>query len=272
MMNVFMTGATSGFGTVVLEKLVEHGHKVLIAARDPERAKSLVDVVNDRTSKPKGHAEFIECDLASLESIREAIDSVAERFKQLDLLINNAGVWHSKFTESKDGIEETLQVNLIAPYVFMTELESLLRKSKAPKVINTASGLHQGSINFDDIQMRDRFSGFSAYRQSKLGIILTTRLLAKRNPGISYFSQHPGVVNTSLGRNLGGLVNMFFRLMGSSIEKGAKTLLYLSMTPAEQLKSGEYYAKCEVTNTTIESRDLVMAKKLEQTIKALLRN
>ena len=76
---------------------------------------------------------------------------MASKFDHLDQLINNAGVWHSEFTASMDGIEETFQVNVIAPYLFIKNLKPLLDKAETPKVINTASGLHTGTVNFNDI-------------------------------------------------------------------------------------------------------------------------
>ena len=97
---------------------------------------------------------------------------MASKFDHLDQLINKAGVWHSDFTVSMYGIEETFQVNIIVPYVFMKNLKPLLDKAEAPKVIDTVSGLHTGTVNFEDIQYRVKFSGFKACRQSKLSFIL----------------------------------------------------------------------------------------------------
>lgn len=195
---------------------------------------------------------------------------MASKFDHLDQLINNAGVWHSEFTASMDGIEETFQVNVIAPYLFIKNLKPLLDKAETPKVINTASSLHTGTVNFNDIQYKAQFSGFKAYRQSKLSIILLTRLFASRGQKIQYYAQHPGVVNTSLGRHMGGLANLFFKFIGVSKEKGAQTLLHLSETPVEKLQNGEYYAKSAPKRITKESYDMQAAARLEETIISML--
>jgi len=147
------------------------------------------------------------------------------------------------FKETEDGIEETLQVNLIAPNLLMKGFKELLSNSTQPRIINTASGLHQGEMNFSDIELRDRFSGFNAYKQSKLGISLLTRIFTKEEGNIAYYAQHPGMVNTRIGRGLGPIANWIFSLLGISPEKGAETLLYLSSVNSAELTSGEFYAK-----------------------------
>ena len=139
------------------------------------------------------------------------------------------------------------------------------------KVIITASGLHQGHIDFEDIEFRNKFSGFKSYRQSKLGVILLTKHLANAEPKIGYYAVHPGVVNTKLGRNANWLSNLIFRLIGKSKKKGASTHLYLIDQDNSELHSGGYYANARLTQSSKESNNMRTAKKLHAVVESYIK-
>jgi NAD(P)-dependent dehydrogenase (short-subunit alcohol dehydrogenase family) len=180
------------------------------------------------------------------------------------VLINNAGVWNNSFKESPEGIEETFAVNVLAPYLLFGNFIDLLRKTNNPQMITVSSGLHFGKINFADIEYRKKFSGFHAYRQSKLAVILLTRLLSEKfsDAGIRINCMHPGVVNTQLGRHGNILFNSMFKLFGKSPEKGADTLVYLASSPDANNISGEYFENRKAKRTTAQSYDMQAAEKL----------
>ncbi|MBK6951545.1 MAG: SDR family NAD(P)-dependent oxidoreductase [Crocinitomicaceae bacterium] len=262
---IFFTGATSGFGLIAALEFVHLGATVVIAARSKEKFDLLEHERQLKYPTAKGNLDFVSCDLSSLKSVAEACEEFKKRYAQLDILINNAGIWNFSYRESQDKIEEIFQVNLIAPVLINQSLHDLLAKSDFAKSIFTSSGLHQGNFNFSDPEFRNSFSGFKAYRQSKLGIILITRLYdsVDKDSGISYYSQHPGMVNTKLGRDAGWFSKMIFKLMGKSPEKGAQTLIYLVTQPKKNLTSGAYYYKQMITQSSKESYNLATAKKVE---------
>jgi len=260
---IFMTGATSGLGKVAAFKLVNEGAKLIAAYRTKEKADRVLEEFNSLYPKSAGSFDFIECNLSSFKSVKAACDKIKETHNQIDQLLLNAGIWHFKPTKSLDGIEDTFQVNILMPHFIIDELLPLLEKSDDAKIIITSSGLHQGKINFKDIEFESNFKGMSAYRQSKLGVILLTRLLHTRiDNSIGIYCQQPGVVNTQLGRHAGWLSRTIFKLIGTTAEKGARTLLFLSRTPKSELKSGEYYTKSKLTKTTPDSYDINAANQL----------
>lgn len=265
-----LTGATSGFGTVIARHLIHKNYRLIFLARSEKKANDLKNALIQEF--PKAKVDFLMCDLSSFDSIALACEAVGEKFGQIDLLILNAGVWNFKFQETLDGVEETLQVNLLAPALMLKKLSDFIPRNDRSKVILTASGLHQGTIHYEDLEFRKEFSGFKAYRQSKLGVILLTRLWAKlpTYSGISFFCVHPGVVNTQLGKNANWFSRMIFRLIGSSVEKGARTHLHLIDQPTKTLTSGEYYAKSGIAKASKESYDLQEASELLKTINTYL--
>lgn len=258
---IVFIGGTAGIGRAAVRHLVKTNCKLILLYRSHEKLKQTL-------SGEEKNVISIPCDLLSLESIHAAVKAIRDQTDRIDVLVNNAGMWEfGSRKESQNGIESTFQVNVLAPYIFTNSLHDLLEKSDEARVINTASALHTGDINFDDIEMKKNFSGFKAYRQSKLCVVLLTRLWAKNNNKIKYFSLHPGVVSTELGRSAGWLANTFFKWFGISPEKGAETLIYLVESDYQTLKSGEYYTKKKIAKTlTKNSYDLTRAEKLVEAI------
>ncbi len=266
-----MTGATSGFGQVIARHLVQEQYTLLFFARSEEKAKALKQTL--MSAHPAAQVQAIPCDLASFHSVESACRKVRESVDRIDLMIHNAGIMNFTFKESADGIEETLQVNLLAPLLILYTLKKLIPKNGASKILFTSSGLHQGTIQFNKLEFRDAFSSFKTYRQSKLGIILMTRLLASQEAfaHISLYAVHPGMVQTELGRDAGWFPRLLFFLLGTSLQKGAETHIHLIDTAPGKLVSGEYYAKGRVTKTTPQAYDLEEARKLSLAIQAYLK-
>jgi NAD(P)-dependent dehydrogenase (short-subunit alcohol dehydrogenase family) len=255
---IVFIGGTSGIGRAAVQHFLKTENQLIVLYRSQEKLNLTLG------DTPKSVFQ-IPCDLCSMESIKTACEAIKTLTDKVDVLVNNAGMWEfGGRQESKDGIETTFQVNVLSPYYLQDTLRELLLKSDDPRVITTASALHTGTINFQDIEFKKNFSGFKAYRQSKLAVVLLTRLWANENKTIRYFCFHPGVVNTELGRGAGWLAKSFFTWFGSSPEKGAETLIHLVESPMDRLKSGEYYAKKKVAKTyTKASYDMSVAKQLD---------
>ena len=262
--NVVLTGGTSGFGKVIAKEIANKGATVIVIARSLESAEQLIQEYKKEYPDGLGKIEFVSGDLSSFDSIVQACKEIKERFSTLNIIINNAGIWNFSYKESKQGIEETFHVNFLAPLLITHLLIDSIQKQSDSKIIYTASALHQGTINYNDIEFKSNYSGFKAYRQSKLGIILLTRYLAPflKKDGIGVYCVHPGMIRTQLGKDAGWLARMVFYFMGKSVEKGARTHLYLYNTDQDKLTSGEYYARSKVTQTTNESYDMKTAKQL----------
>jgi NAD(P)-dependent dehydrogenase (short-subunit alcohol dehydrogenase family) len=261
MKTIVFIGGTSGIGRAAVQHFLKTEHKIILLYRSQEKLKETLKGSNKVVIE-------IPCDLYSFESMKKAIAEIRKHTNHVDILVNNAGMWEfGDRKETQEGIETTFQVNVLATAFFHKNLQDLLLKSSEPRVITTASLLHTGKINFEDLEYKRKFSGFQAYRQSKLAVILLTRYWSQQEPEIRYFSFHPGVVNTELGRSANWMMRLFFRWFGISPEKGAETLVYLTETPIDALKSGEYYTKKKVAKTaTKESYDLAIAKRLDEEV------
>ena len=259
---VLITGATSGIGKETAIGLGKLGATIVFTYRNTLKgekiSKEFIKITKNK------NFNLLKCDLASFESIRNCCNDFKSKYDKLHFLINNAGVWDFKRRESKDGIENIFATNYLAPFLMTNLLLDMLKKSSPSRIINVTSGMHYGTINFDDIEFKRNFSGAKAYRQSKLALILFTRLLAKKLEGtkVTVNTVHPGMNKTNLGRDAGGFSKMMFKMMGKNPKIGAETTIYLASSSEVKNISGEYFAKKRIKKSSKESYNMILAEKL----------
>jgi NAD(P)-dependent dehydrogenase (short-subunit alcohol dehydrogenase family) len=261
---ILITGATSGIGTETARGLAKLGATIVFTTRDEKKGIDTIKELIKTTGNQDIHVLF--CDLASLKSIHACCDEFKRKFDRLDVLINNAAIWDYTRRESKDGIENIIATNFLAPFLMTHLLLDLLKKSSPSRIINLTSGLHSGTINFEDFEFKQKFSGLKAYRQSKLAVILFTRLLAKKLEGTSVTVNcvHPGMNRTNLGRDAGKISQAIFKLITKDPKIGAETSIYLASSPEVEGVTGKYYYKKESRESSKESYDMDLAEKLWQ--------
>jgi NAD(P)-dependent dehydrogenase (short-subunit alcohol dehydrogenase family) len=199
-----VTGASRGLGKATALGLARLGATVGLLARDERLLSAARDEVAAESGNP--HVSTIVADLASLAEIRTGAQELSARHEALHVLVHNAGVNPTKRKLSADGIELTLAVNHLAPFLLTRELLPALRRGapdRGARVVTVASMFERfGFIAFDDIQWTRRWIGPLAYAQSKLANVLFTYELAERlaGTGITANCVDPGLVATDLMR------------------------------------------------------------------------
>jgi len=264
---ILITGANSGIGKATATALAEMGAHVVMLSRDPakgERARQ--EVI--RVSK-NNQVDLMQCDLASMASIRRFAGEFIARYHHLDVLINNAGIFTETRKETEDGFEYQIGVNHLGHFLLTHLLLDLLKKSSPSRIINVSSGAHYGGkIDLNDLQLRNKYSGWKAYAQSKLANILFTYELAHRltGTGITVNCLHPGFVNTRFAFNRESeKPNWMMKLMKPfTIQptEGAETSVYLAASPEVEGVTGKYFTKRKEKASSRASYDLVVAEKL----------
>jgi len=240
-----VTGATAGIGKEAAIELARQGYHLILPVRDQARGSSIAEEIKGLV--PGSVIELFQCDLSSLQSIVSFASHVQKKKRVIDLLLNNAGTWNLSREISQEGIEATWAVNVLAPVLLTHLFLPSLRNAPQGRVVNVASALHTGSIDFDDIEKSTGYTGKGVYAQSKLALILLTRYLAAKLGccGVTVNSVHPGFVATELGRD-NMVMNLFFQLFGKSASKGARTLLYASLSTDLDNITGAYLANEKV--------------------------
>jgi NAD(P)-dependent dehydrogenase (short-subunit alcohol dehydrogenase family) len=188
MASVFVTGSTDGIGAEASRSLVRGGHRVVLHARNDERAEVA------RAAVP-GAAAVAVGDAASLRET-VALAQAANVLGPYDAVIHNVGVGRTDSrTLTEDGLERIFQVNVLAPYV-LTALMPV-----PARLVYLSSGLQeQGVAALDDLHFeRRRWRGMQAYCDSKLYDIMLAFAMARRQPGVRSNAVNPGWVRTRMG-------------------------------------------------------------------------
>lgn len=174
------------------------GARVAITGRDRVRTEAAAREVRADGAQ----VDFFVVDLSSQTEVRRLADEALERLPRIDVLINNVGGYWDTRKVTADGLEHTLAVNHLAPFLLTYLLLDRLRQSAPSRVVTVASNAQRlGHIDFDDLQGGLSYSGARAYNQSKLANVLFTYELARRLSAdeVTANALHPGLVNTSFG-------------------------------------------------------------------------
>jgi retinol dehydrogenase 12 len=260
-----VTGATSGIGEVTAHALARQGATVVVLGRNSEKGAATVASIQQESGNPS--VDFLLADLTDQDQVRRAVAEFRDGYARLDVLINNAGGFFWMRQESVDGIEMTLALNHLAPFLLTNLLQDMLKASAPARVINVSSDMHRSAqMDFDDLQIERGYSGRKAYGRSKLALTLFTYELARRLGGshVTANAVHPGFVATGIG-----LTNAFLRLFRPAIrlfakspEEGAETSIYLAASPDVESTTGAYFVDKQTVPSSPASYDEAAAARL----------
>jgi NAD(P)-dependent dehydrogenase (short-subunit alcohol dehydrogenase family) len=263
---VLITGGTSGIGRAAATALAAMGAEVAVTGRSRQRGEAAVEEIRDTSGNER--VSLMLADLAVQTEVRGLAEEFRERYDRLDVLVNNAGIIQSKRTETPDGLELTLAVNHLAPFLLTNLLLDLLKESAPSRIITVSSEARRGAqIDFEDLQSERRYRAFKVYGMTKLANILFTYELAERLEGTGVVANclHPGGVNTNFGtnnRSFGTLLFRAFKPFMRTPEQGADTIVYLAISPEAGKMTGRYLTDRKVVSSFNEPHDEATQKRL----------
>jgi NAD(P)-dependent dehydrogenase (short-subunit alcohol dehydrogenase family) len=269
-----LTGATRGIGRAAADALARSGLTLVLVGRDGPKVEETVRAV--RAATGNSQVEGLVADLSLSSEVRRLAKEVHQRYRRLDVLINNAGAIFTRREETAEGREKTLALNHLGYFLLTLELLDLLKASVPSRVVNVASGAHRGMrLDFEDLENRKNYSGLRVYGQSKLMNILFTNELARRleGTGVTVNALHPGVVSTGFGQNTPGIFSALVKLAGPLMrtpEKGAETLVYLATSPEVEGVTGQYFQNSKQSLASPAARNPEAARKLWEASEGLL--
>jgi len=161
-----ITGAGKGIGKAVALDFAKEGAKTVICSRTE---KDLIAVA-DEIKKMGADCLYIKADISIEEDVKNVINKALEKFKTIDVLVNNAAIqYRNKVVETPlSEWEKTLKVNLTGTFLFCREALKTMIKNNYGKIINISSDA--GKIGFADI---------GAYSASKFGVMGLTETIAR---------------------------------------------------------------------------------------------
>src|SRR5579883_1994750 len=263
-----ITGATSGIGKATALGLARMGATVVMVGRDRARSEAVQSEIKARSGNSA--VDLLIADLSSQASIRQLVRDFQQRYPQLHVLINNAGVYMLTRKETVDGLEMTFAVNYLAPFLLTNLLLDTLKASAPARIIQVNSNEHeQGYIDLNDLQSKKQYRPRRVYGQSKLAFLLFSYELARylEGTGITVNSLHPGFVATNIGQGnvpafVGRIVRFMLSFIGISPEEGAKTSIYLATSPDVEGITGKYFVKSIPVRSAPISYDEALQKRV----------
>ncbi len=261
-----VTGATSGIGKVTARALAERGATVVVVGRSAEKSAATVAQIRQQTGNSS--VEFMLADLSAQAQVRKLAEEFKKKYSRLHVLVNNAGAIYLSRQSTVDGIELTFALNHLNYFLLTNLLLDTLKASAPSRIINVSSAVHMNAtMNFDDLQGQRKYSGMSAYAQSKLANVLFTYEVARRlqGTGVTVNALHPGMVATNFAANngpLGRLARPFLNLVSIGEEQGAETMIYLATSPEVEGVTGKYFMNKHEAHSSEESYDEAIARRL----------
>ena len=192
---VFVTGANKGIGFGIAKHLGLSGWKVIVGARNEERAERAID---ELTSAGVDVAGWVNIELGDLESIGQAATEVAARFPELTLLVNNAGIpgdmgvdsLHTDISE----IRKTLDVNFIGTFALTKALAPLLAQNSG-RIVNITV-----PSEISPYWHPLAYVASKAAQNAMMGVMAIE--FEQSNTPIEIYSVHPGPTTTDLNGNM----------------------------------------------------------------------
>lgn len=238
-----VTGATGGLGRATAETVAGLGARVLLVGRDQARLDDLRTLLTERHGEDRFPA-FV-ADMASLDAVRGLAEAILEAESRLDVLVDNAGAIYPERTPTADGIEASMALMAVGPFVLTAALLPLLRQSRDARVIAvTSGGMYTQSIDVEDLDgARVEYNGPRFYARAKRAQVALVREWARRTSGssVTFTAMHPGWARTpGLTESLPGFDRAMSPILRTP-DEGIDTIIWLATAARAEIESGRLY-------------------------------
>ncbi|HEX4691021.1 MAG TPA: SDR family NAD(P)-dependent oxidoreductase [Solirubrobacteraceae bacterium] len=262
-----VTGGYSGLGLEATRALTGAGARVVVPARRPDvAAGALADIAG---------TEVAALDLGDLDSVRAFAERFLESGRELDIVIDNAGIMATPETRVGPGWEAQFATNHLGHFALVNRLWPAIAPGGARVVSVSSRGHHRSGIRWDDVQFEHGYDKWEAYGQAKTANVLFAVELDRlgADAGVRAFSVHPGGIMTPLQRHLPreemvalgwldeqGNPTPEAAAQFKTPEQGAATEVWAATSPQLDGMGGVYLEDCDVAEVAPESGERVGVK------------
>ncbi len=247
---VVLTGGARGMGAEAARRLAAMGARIVVLDVVDDGAAATVAAIRGAG----GVAEAIHVDLAERDSVRVAAEQVLAVCPRIDVLLNNAGTFRAALTRNSDGVESTLAVNHVGPFLLTQLLLDRVVDSRG-RIVFVSSDAHYQAGRFAEVdtaglwrrpEKADPNAGFAAYNRSKLLVAACARELTERTAGtgVTVNTLTPGaLIPTRIYDEVTGPFALFVRVMRPllrTVDEAMPTYLYVCTSPELDGVSGIY--------------------------------
>ena len=258
-----VTGCNAGLGHETLRVLALRGARVIGTARTLAKATAACAAV-------KGDTVPLACELSDPASVRACVAEVKRLGIKLDAIVCNAGIMALPKLQTAHGYELQFLTNHIGHFLLVTGLLDQLADDG--RVVMLSSDAHlrapKGGIRFDNLSGEKGYSAWQFYGQAKFANLLFAKELARRFAGTRKTANavHPGVIRTSLSRNMNPIVDLVLAVAAplalKTVPQGAATQVYAAVHPGAAGVNGQYLSHCNVAKPRKDAEDPALAARL----------
>ncbi len=243
-----ISGATSGIGLQTARKFAENGADLICLNRDPEKSRKLENELRENFGC---EISTVLVDFSDIDQLKKCAKELLKLETPIDVLIHNAGVFHTKKTFSRDNIEMVFQVNHLGSFLLNYMLKERLKKENRARIIYVNSEGHRfalAGVHLGDLEWkRHLYTGLKSYGAAKTAQLLTMQRFHDffSDNAVTVNAMHPGNVKSDMGNNNGRLYLMFKKKLVLSSAKdpdiSANALYYLAASDEMKNVSGRFF-------------------------------
>ncbi|XP_055536554.1 WW domain-containing oxidoreductase-like [Wyeomyia smithii] len=251
-----ITGSNTGIGYETARSLALHGCEVIFACRNEKTTNQAIARIQSEKESAGKLCRFFKLDLASLRSTKEFAEQIKAKYKHIDMVILNAGVFALPHSLTEDGYETTFQVCHLSHFYLTNLLSDILDHTSRVVIVSSESHrfsmLRTSDITESNLSLpANKYWSMIAYNNVKLFNVLFAFELAKRwkTRGISVFVLHPGnLISSDISRNwwLYRLIFALVRPFTKSLQQAASTTIYCATAHELNGLTGLYFNNCYV--------------------------
>lgn len=226
---ILITGSTDGIGLETAKDLVKKGHRVLIHGRNAIKLENVRKALSSL-----GTVETYQADLSSFDEVKALAVAIQDKHPQLDILINNAGLFKLSDPSTAYGLDARFVVNTLAPYLLTQLLLPLIPSTG--RVVNLSSAA-QASVDPKAMAGEVQISDMPAYAQSKLALTMWSQSLGQKlkEKDLVVVSVNPGSLLATK------MVKEAFGTEGNSITQGSDILVKAALSEDFAKAYGYYF-------------------------------
>lgn len=248
-----ITGTTSGIGYKAAKRFAQAGAHLVMVCRNRDKASQVQGAL---MAEYGVDVDVVIADFQKLAEVQRAALEIREKYPQINVLVNNVGVFNRRRRLTPDGYEMTFGVIHLASFLLTQLLVDNLIEGAPSRVIGISSEAHRfGGFNIRDLNWKKRpYIGILAYGSAEIAQIHTSLALAEQlqESGVTVNIMHPGAVRTNIGMNNGFFYRFYSRYILRWFLKdpaqSAEAIYFLAADPELEGVTGKFY------NQTIEEK------------------
>ena len=245
---IIVTGGNSGLGYHAVEAFASKNAQVIMASRNAQKAEQAKQQLLQLI--PHAKIDVMKLDLTDLKSVKSFTVEFKQKYSQLHVLLNNAGIMMVPYSKTKDGLEMQLGTNHLGHFALTAQLMNVIKATPKSRIVNVSSMAHKaGVMDFSNLQYENGgYSPFKSYARSKLANLLFTyeldSYLKVNNIDCIAVAAHPGVSDTHLFDHIApkwvqSLLRPLMQLFIQPADMGALPEIRAAVDP--QAQGADYY-------------------------------